>query len=428
MMAATFRSVMIVGLLAAASGATVIHREEAKEPLPLMRRVTISDSAALVHRAHQDDTSGTYAAAVLASNPVAYWNLADPVGAKASGQGPACGQPGGLEFGDPCFVAGDIHGSPQLGQPGLISNNADKAITFDGTADQEIVIPDNEYININASGYLARTVELWFKMGDHPVNMNRTIFEEGTAGHSGVNIYVGTDSANASELFMYAWDRGNDATDRVDFGDRLIVPKPLRCPIQKGKAYYAAFVFDSANNEMSGWIKHPDNSNVEPCGAKLQLPFNSVIGHHGHGAGNAIIGGVQGDTRWDGITGTTSAASHNFVGTIDEVAIYNRALPQSEMQVHTTTAESAPAAASTCMGFAGGHTALHHSSHTQANCAAPCTFTLAVAHVPGFPASCGPVTNVACDGVEAPNATSCTTPCTFHAEIVGTKGSPATCK
>jgi len=54
----------------------------------------------------------TYEASVLASRPVAYWSLGNIGGGKARGLGAACGQPGGVEFGDPCRVDGNILGTP----------------------------------------------------------------------------------------------------------------------------------------------------------------------------------------------------------------------------------------------------------------------------------------------------------------------------
>jgi len=284
-------------------------------------------------------TSDAYSKAVLKSKPVAYWQLGELSGNRADAQGPACGQDGGVSFGDPCAIAGNILGTPALGANSLIpSNTNDKAISFDGSSNQEVVIPDSAFLNTNDEGYLARTVELWFEAGDLG-GINRTVYEEGNAPHAGLSIYA-SDSGTTTELFMYAWDRGNN---EVDFGTSLINPDPIRCAIQKDTPYYVALVFSNADLAVTGYIKRPTSNKVELCGKMTGLPKSVKLRHHGHGGGNAIIGGVQGTAR---ATGTTQmdGNSHNFVGTIDEVAVYNRALPESELQAHVIAASTAPAA------------------------------------------------------------------------------------
>lgn len=278
-------------------------------------------------------TSDAYSKAVLKSKPVAYWQLGDLSGNRADAQGPACGQDGGVSFGDPCAIAGRILGTPTLGANSLIpSNTNDKAISFDGSSNQEVVIPDSAFLNTNDQGYLARTIELWFEAGDLG-GINRTVYEEGNAPHCGLSIYA-SDSGSTTELFMYAWDRGNN---EVEFGTTLVNPDPIRCAIQKDTPYYVALVFSNADLTVTGYIKRPTSNKVELCGQMTGLPTSVKLRHHGHMGGNAIIGGVQGTTR---ATGTTQmdGNSHNFVGTIDEVAVYNRALPKGELQAHVSAA------------------------------------------------------------------------------------------
>lgn len=301
---------------------------------------TTSDTADVATTTLAPTTSDAYSKAVLKSKPVAYWQLGDLSGNSADAQGPACGQDGGVSYGDPCAIAGQILGTPTLGANSLIpSNTNDKAISFDGTSNQEVVIPDSAFLNTNDQGYLARTVELWFEAGDLG-GINRTVYEEGNAPHCGLSIYA-SDSGTTTELFMYAWDRGNN---EVEFGTPLVNPNPIRCAIQKDTPYYVALVFSNADLTVTGYIKRPTSNKVELCGQMTGLPTSVKLRHHGHSGGNAIIGGVQGTAR---ATGTTQmdGDSHNFVGTIDEVAVYNRALPERELQAHVSAASTAPTAA-----------------------------------------------------------------------------------
>lgn len=384
-MTTSFSAVVILGFLTATAAAVAdddgrrtaeigVHHIEAKEPQsPLMRRQQESNPAAMVQPSHKN-AAGTntdaYKNAVLASKPVAYWKLGDLTGDKADADpdSPACG-PDGTASGDPCAVRGSIHGIPtdpdaMLGADSLIyTQQTDKAMQFAGTSDNEIVIPDDEYININDTGYLERTVELWFK-ADSVSPDGDVIYEEGSANDGGINIYVKGD-----KLYMYAWDRGNNEANNAEYGTTLVATHPIECAIETGKIYYAAFVFcggwcsiDDKARTASAYIKKPGSSNkVEACGTSMTLPAGARIPHHGESnsanvayGGNAVIGGVKGSTRTSGTTLYNTQTGHNFVGTIDEVAIYNRALPVTELQKHVTaagdwpetTAAASPAAAS----------------------------------------------------------------------------------
>lgn len=290
-------------------------------------------------------SSSAYMDAVLASDPVGYWSMGDVGGGKARGQGRACGQPGGLLFGDPCFVDGAILGSPQM-RSGLVpSNTANQAMLFSGNDNEEVKIPDSHYINTNETGYDQRTVELWFESASIG-GINRTIYCEGNEAHSGLSMYVKDDDMGDTRLYMFAWDRGNHENE---FGTVLINPAPISCAIEKQKAYYVAMEFNAHNQSFMAWIKHPDSSELELCGITADLPVNVRLRHHGHGGGNAVIGGIHTSSRAAG-DAQMVGSSHNFNGIIDEVAIYNRALPKAELIAHieaasavATTTKAAPA-------------------------------------------------------------------------------------
>lgn len=292
-------------------------------------------------------TSLAYPVAVLEDHPVAYWSLSDEAGKKAVAHDgdtgttwrlTACGgNAAGTDFGDACEVDADIASAVAMGSAGLIpTNTADKAMTFDGTAASQVLIPENEFINLRTLGYTARTVELWFKAGDLTAggSVPRTVYEEGSAAITGINIYVKDGGAGATDsLYMYAWDRGNSD---VEFGTAFINKDPLTCKFPKGSANYVAFVFSAADNKYSGYIGSGTDA-VTLCGEVTGLPNDAHLRHHGNSVGNAVIGGVQVDTRTDWQT-KVDATANNFVGTIDEVAIYNTALSQAQLSVHRAAA------------------------------------------------------------------------------------------
>jgi len=337
-----------------------LHDSDRGAMSSLMRR---DSSGAAQTPATTPPQSLAYPVAVLEDQPVAYWSLSDAVGLKAAAHDgetgtatrlSACGgNAGGTDFGDACEVDGDIGSSGgissvMLGSDGLIATNtADKAMTFDGTATSQVLIPENEFINLRTAGYTARTVELWFKAGVLGGSSNNlTIYEEGSAAHTGINIFVrdGGAAATTHSLFMYAWDRGNSD---VEFGTALINPTPLTCTFPKGVANYIAFVFSAADNKYSGYIGSAGDTEVKLCGEVTHLPNLSKLRHHGHGNSNAVIGGVQEDTRTAAADAAKvlAGAANNFVGTIDEVAIYNTALSLAQLNVHRNAALGAGAVA-----------------------------------------------------------------------------------
>jgi hypothetical protein len=294
----------------------------------------------------------------------AFWPLDDLTGIRAEAHGPACGQDGGEEAGDDCAVDGDIEGLPTLHQESLLPAAAghatERSIKFDGANGQQIVLPNHAMINTNETGYAEKTIELWFKAG-HLGKHNRSIFEDGTKSHSGVAIWARDhphDSADI-DLFMYAWNRGNsggsDDRPHSEYGTPNINPHALHCTLKKHVAYYTAFVFDQAHRKIQGYTKSAaDNSDVTLCGEITDLPAGAVIAHAGGDDGGASVGGLKGTTRIDGgclvgtaadsgcYMSTTDGEDHHFIGSIDNVAIYNVALGQGVMETHVAAAGPYP--------------------------------------------------------------------------------------
>lgn len=340
-------------LLAAALGTSVLGNQQALDD-KLMRResvATVSEhfgqqpkgvvaekpAAAEKPKARPLTSSTAYADAVMDSDPVAFWTMGDVGGGRSHGKGRACGQANGLKFGDPCLVDGHIIGAPKL-KIGLVpSNRANKAMEFSGSDNEEVRIPDHELINVDALGYTARTVELWFQSRS-PGTINRTIYCEGNEAHSGLNMYVKEDDDGKLRLYMFAWDRGNHDSE---FGTTLINPDPISCPIKKDTPYYVAMEFNAPPNKagsFTGYVKAPNSgAELELCGQLTDIPVNVRLRHHGHGGGNAIIGGIHTSSRASGIV-QMLGKTHNFKGRVNDVALYNRALPKEELLRHYNAA------------------------------------------------------------------------------------------
>jgi len=279
-------------------------------------------------------SSSAYPDSVMASHPDAYWSMGDIVtGNRLGGQGKACGQSGGLEFGDPCIVNGRIVGSPVL-KSGLVpSNTVNKAMEFSGKDNELVVIPDDQLINTNQLGYNERTVELWFETKE-PGSESRVIFTQGNQQHSGISLYVYQDAKGDISLNMFTWDRGNHENE---FGTKLVTPHPISCPISKDTAYYVVMQFNAPTRSFTGWIKAPNSGlHMHECG-KITLPVNAHLTHTGHMGGNAVIGGIRTTSRATG-TEQMDGKEHNFKGVVDEVAIYNRILPMDELLRHYSAA------------------------------------------------------------------------------------------
>jgi len=342
---------VLFAALSAASAAKVVRRESMADgsdrdiptlPEGMTEHVVgasgpgASNSAEKAAEAEKK-SSPAYAESVMASNPIGYWSMGDvSTNQRTSGKGRACGIPHGLDFGDPCHVDGEIKGSPELRSGLLPSNNENQAMTFSGLDNEEVVIPDSSFINTNESGYRERTVELWFQTHapDNPLDnsgshINRTVYCEGNEAHSGLSMYVQEDDLGKVWLNMFAWDRGNHDEE---FGTALVNPDPIRCVIEKDTTYYTVMQFNGNNHSFTGWIGRPD-SGVQLCGQLTDIPMNVRLRHHGHGGGNAVIGGIHTSSRASGIV-QMLADAHNFKGVVDEVAIYNRVLPETEMHDH----------------------------------------------------------------------------------------------
>ena len=224
------------------------------------------------------------AGAILDDSPEAYWNLAETAGTNIDNQG---------SIGS--AVDGTTTGGPTLGAAALYLGGG-SSIDFDGTNDG-IDIPDDAAIN--TATYAERTVELVFNADD--VTTRQVLYEEG-ATVNGLTIYL--DGGN---VYVTGEDDGN------------WVDANISASVSTGTTYHIAFVFDQPNNSFTGYL---DGVNIGSV-----TVGNQVFPSH---SGNIGIGyapdGVQFHDGEDG------AGGYYFDGRISDVALYNTALTQTQLQ------------------------------------------------------------------------------------------------
>ena len=181
---------------------------------------------------------------------------------------------------------------------------------------------------LNTGGpWSARTTALWFKLDS--TNGRQVIFEEG-GGSRGFNIYIDNGS-----LYVGGWDKKKDSGD-VDTWNGTWLNLGT---VTAGEWYHAAFVLDATAN--------PGNLSATAFKAYL----NGVEAAAGNGmqmsshSDGCALGKVNGGTVFHG-SGTVSA----FIGKIDDLAIWNRALSSAELALLASSTASQAASSEQAAG------------------------------------------------------------------------------
>ncbi|HIL29699.1 MAG TPA: type I secretion C-terminal target domain-containing protein [Micavibrio sp.] len=223
--------------------------------------------------------------AMIADNPVAYWQLNETSGTSA------------LNIGSTGGVDGTYTNGPTLGAAALYLGGA-SSVDFDGV-DDYVAIPDSA--DINTSAQAERTVELVFNAD--ATAARQVLWEEG-GGTNCIVMYI-----EGGELYVNARDSG-------EYG-----PFTIKTAISAGQTYHAALVFDSvAANTFTGYL-----NGVSFGSGATPTDMDSHGGDVGIGAMN------DGGYFHDGAQGGTN---YFFDGRISDVGIYNRALSSAEIQEH----------------------------------------------------------------------------------------------
>lgn len=233
-----------------------------------------------------DKTPPPLSSQILGSNPVGYWQLNETAGTTAVNQGS-----GGAA------INGTYQNGVSLGNPGLYSNSPDTSASFDGVNDR-VVIPNSALINVGNQSL--RTVELVFNADT--TTGRQILYEEGGNTNS-LNIYI-----NNGRIYFNTRDAGS-------FG-----PFAINTTINAGETYHAAIVFDAPNNTVSGYL------NGELVGTGV---VTGPLSSHTDGIG---IGSLNGSSYMH--DGPSPANTYRFNGFISDVALYNRAMGESEVRAH----------------------------------------------------------------------------------------------
>ena len=242
---------------------------------------------------------GAYGNAVLADNPTAYWQLGETSGNGAMNVATTVTSAAGL--GD--AVNSRYVGGATLGAASLVPGADNGAVVFDGS-NSSVNIPDHDEINLGADKS-RRSVELWFNPADTAAR--QVIFEAG-GDTNGLNAYI-----EGGKVHVGVWS--NDGNDMAAFAS---------APVEAGDTHQLSLVFDQPNDCLIGYL------DGTPFGTQKGL--RSLPEH----TADIAIGAMRGDSRFDdGGSGVgESGDGRYFVGTIDDVALYNSGLAAGQVRGH----------------------------------------------------------------------------------------------
>ncbi len=226
-----------------------------------------------------------YNGAVLASGPIAYWRLNDSTTAIADST--------------PNARNGTATAGVQLSQPSLVpTDSANNAIRAGGS--DRIVVPGFE--KISAAGY---TVEYWIKPNAHPTTCCQSVVGDGEAG---------------GDYFMMNYilgpQQGLVGAIRPHFG-------PANSPVSMDSS--TALQIGSTYHVVTTWdpTKASDNAVIY---------INGVANRVGTTGRNVPAAGTTGANKvYIGFDDRGTTEGNN---TIDEAAVYNKALSADEVAAH----------------------------------------------------------------------------------------------
>ncbi len=223
--------------------------------------------------------------AVLADAPIAYWRLNDLAGTVAANRMAPITPDGVIVGGEASLTAG------------LLPNSPDSGLRFDGT--RYVSIPNSSSINSYAGTASAKTIELWFKADS--VQGRQVLYEQGNAT-SGLNLYI-----DAGRLYFGTWNANV-------FGPNV------QATVVGNAGYHVVAVYgdSTARLYVNGAMVA---SGVAPA---------SIASHPGETA----IGAARTTRFHDGPAGN----GFQFIGTIDELALYNASLTPSQVAKHFAAA------------------------------------------------------------------------------------------
>ena len=196
---------------------------------------------------------------------------------------------------------GKEHSGKLWGQPGPVKGIEGNGVYLNGSQDGVEISSSSD---INLGTHKERTVSLWFK-ADGTGTGKQVLYEEGGTAR-GLNIYIDKD-----RLYVGGW---NDVAQESGWqGTWLSTDK-----VSANQWHHVDLVLDGertlSQNALRGYLD----------GEQFGSGAGSQLWQHRDGIG---IGRVSGSTLFhDG-----TKAGNSFAGIIDEVMIFNNALPSSEI-------------------------------------------------------------------------------------------------
>jgi hypothetical protein len=244
-----------------------------------------------------------YSDAVLADSPVAYWRLGEPSGTTATDA--AVGNDG-------TYV-----NTPTLGVAGLLTGDADTAVTFTAASTEHVTLPDLSLAETDC------TFELWCKFTSATSNL--WLFSEGNTASN--NAFAGIHTDNSGATGKIAMSRRNDATTQATVLSTAA--------INDGAPHHVVGTYSGTQVEL--WVDGISQGTAAASGAAT--------------LNVAAIGALR-----------RAAVSAAFGGTIDEVAVYSSVLSQARIEAHydvgtfvaTTFERSASITAAAAIASSGG--------------------------------------------------------------------------
>jgi hypothetical protein len=226
---------------------------------------------------------GGYAATVMADNPSAYWRLDEISGTTMRDYA------GGL---DGTYLLNAGAGAFNLDAPGALAGNPDTAVAFTGGGHAEVPFSSI----LNPAG--AFTLELWIKPNDTGTEVPFASQFRGSPARLGYILYLNNGGSGLT------WEMGNAAGIQVEIvGATTFVP---------GNWYHTAIVYDGSSEATAYVFGYADGSAAVNAGN--YVPNSS----------NPAEIGIRNDDNFA------------FNGTLDEVAFYNYALTQAQLQTHVS--------------------------------------------------------------------------------------------
>ncbi|HEY8718478.1 PKD domain-containing protein [Pengzhenrongella sp.] len=256
-----------------------VHSYKVVEVDPFGNSVTSPSVSVTVSSA---GTQGSYAAGVMAANPVAYWRLGETSGSAQDWTG---------------FADSSVGSGTTRAVPGALSGDTNGAARFAGS-------PSSRVTGFKSAVGLNRfSLEAWFK----------------TTSTAGGAIVGFGDSSTLTDSTAYDRQVYMGADGRLSFGLNPNSIRVVTTPIayNDGQWHHVVATLGAAgmNLYVDGAVRA---ALVDTVSAKV-IPVG-----YWHIAG-------------DSVTGWPNSAGENFAGDIDDVAVYARALTAAEVAVHQST-------------------------------------------------------------------------------------------